>query len=69
MPHFFPEGTQAATGDDEARSFKKWNEQLFYTYGPIGRVPYPEGTWPSAGDDEERSAKKVNAILQAVNNS
>ncbi len=69
MPNFHPEGTQAAAGDDEARSYKKWNEQLFNTYGAIGRVPFPEGTYPSAGDDAERSAKKVDAILQAVNNS
>lgn len=68
MPNFFPEGIQAATGDDEARSYKKWNEQLFNTYGNVGRVPFPEGTWPSAADDEERSAKKVNAILKAVHN-
>lgn len=69
MPNFFPEGTLAAAGDDEARSYKKWNEQLFNTYGNVGVVPFPEGTYPSAGDDAERSAKKVNAILKHVHNS
>jgi hypothetical protein len=66
MPSWFPEGNSALPSDDEARSLKKRNSQLFDTYGNVGAVPFPEGTEPLPQDDEARSLKKINAILKTL---
>ncbi len=63
MPNLFPEGTTPSVWDDEARSYKKWNQFLYDLNGNKGPTQFPEGSQPLISDDAQRSAIKIDALL------